>query len=175
MTSSTDDDPRDRARGVTDALRDAFYDEPAFVFARPRTTPPPPRSDVDTKLDAVAKSGDVSANVMEMARLLKSNVSSCPSLKKLFNSVGGIEGSKDAIIIQGVGPALIECSCNVDMPGLRSILWRMFTGDQPTSAVQTTLASDGSAIELPGNTPWSEASKRLTTSTKSVVLRIAAP
>ncbi|HEV7557888.1 MAG TPA: hypothetical protein VGO00_20620, partial [Kofleriaceae bacterium] len=142
---------------VTDALHAAYYDEPSFVFARPRTTPAPPRSDVDAKLDAVAKSGDLSVNVMETARLLNANISKCPSLKKLFNSVGGVEGNKDAIVIQGVGPALIECSCKVDMPGLRSILWRMFTGNQPTSAVQTTLATDGTAIELAGDTPWSEA------------------
>ena len=151
----------DTAVQVTDAAREAGYTEVIFVFARPPATPPPPRSAVDDELDRALQK-DSSERATEAARIAERIVKGCAAIERLFGSVASTPGEdKAARLLAGVGPALVECDCAVDIPALRSVLWRIAGNPRPLSAVTVELAPDAPPITLPAATTWEKAAARL--------------
>jgi hypothetical protein len=53
----------------------------------------------------------------------------------------------------------------VDLPSVRSMLWRMLHNAHPVRELRVELSPDATPISLPATTPWREASKRLTPTT----------
>lgn len=145
---------------LVDAAKRAGLGTVGFAFETGAKLTPPARTPIDDKLDAIMN-GEASTKAVELARLLETIVEPCPALHREFGKVGA-EGteSKADIIIRGLAPALIECKCSVDMPALRSAMWRLLAVD-PNIKVLGFDATTGDRLALPGATTWEAASKKL--------------
>lgn len=140
---------------------------PAFVFATPITSKPPPRAPIDDKLDAIIASEDASNKAIELARIMSTEVEDCPALMKAFGAVASEESkSKAQVLIEAIPPALIDCGCNVHMANFRSAMWRVLANPNPTRVVAFDPAAVRQTIALPAGTLWREASKRFTAELK---------
>jgi hypothetical protein len=154
--------PWDAVVAVTETAAHAGFTTPAFVFARTATVKPPPRSAVDDQLDKIQSGDDASSKATELAKLIQDVIKPCPALMEAFGKVAATEvDDKAGYIIQQVQPALVDCECKVDIPSLRSALWRMLANTKPTTEVRLTLDRAASPITLPAKTPWREAAKQL--------------
>jgi hypothetical protein len=150
---------------VVDAARTAGLTQPAFLFEDPATLTPPPRSPMDDKLDELAKDGKVDATAF--AKLISEQLAACPAADKAFFRGAG---AGDAAMIDGLSKALVECKCNVDIPSLRSTLWRLMWDPHPARVLALESSTAGATISLPATTPWSEAQKSLKSDMKSAKL-----
>lgn len=159
---------------VAEAVHEAGFDAPLFVFARPPATPPPPRTWVDDEIDRAADTDgtDASARAMAVARTSEKVIESCEPLIEMSGKVAMVE-DKAEFIIRSVRPALVECGCKVDLAALRSLLWRLLGNEQPTTTLGVRLARDATPIALPAATPWREASRQLTPAMSSAWLAVA--
>ena len=138
------DVPWSQVVAVAAAAAGAGFDRPAWLFRRPAVNPPPPFDDLPP----------ASAGANPYA--------ACASLGKLFDALQIQEGGDKAeSLIAGIGPALVDCRCAVDMPALRLGVWQLIGHAHPTSALEVTLARDATPIELPARMPWRDASKAL--------------
>lgn len=153
----------DRIVAAVDAGGDAGFTHPSFAFAIPATTQPPPRTWVDDKLDEARKKTEGGGNLAsEIAKITKSVVDSCPALVKVYGRVGGDESiNKAEMLVEGTGPAIIECGCDLDIPALRSAMYGILGNPHPTGTAGVQLARSGTPIELPASMPWREAYKQL--------------
>lgn len=153
----------DRVAAAVAAAANAGFTHPSFVFAIPATAQPPPRTWVDDKLDEVrAKNKDGGNLATDVAKITKTVVDSCPALIKVYGRVGSEEGgSKAEMLVEGTGPAIIECGCDIDIPALRSAMYGILGNPHPTGAIAVQLDQAGKPIALATTTPWSEASKQL--------------
>ncbi len=134
---------------------------PYFVFALPVTAQRPPRAPIDDELDRIIKDGDASNTATRFAKLVGDQVKSCPAIGKLFGTVSSEETDKAKLIIDGMGPALVDCNCAPDMANLRSAMYRLLADEHPTGNVPITIARGAKPIELPAGTPWREAAAKL--------------
>jgi hypothetical protein len=156
------------------AATSAGLDHISFAFARSGHPPvPPPRSPVDDELDTIMKAPDLADRASKLAHLLVDTAKGCPSIGKVF-SAAATEDSADRSndLVAAIGPAIVECDCNVDIPALRSLMWRTLVDEHPKSVLTTAVSPDGTAIELAGSTPWREASKLFTASTTKLSPRV---
>ncbi len=145
---------------LVDTAKLAGFKTVGFAFETGEKLTPPPRTPVDAKLDELM-SGSGANKAVELVNLIVPVVESCPALQKEFGKVG-VEstGSKADSMIKGLALALIECKCNVDMPALRSVMWRLLAVD-PAVKVVLVDATTGDKLALPGATTWEDASKKL--------------
>ena len=134
-----------------------------FAFATGDKLTPPPRTPIDDKLDALM-SGPANNRAVELARLIETTITDCPALTEEFGKVGESTESKADIIIKGLAPALVECKCDVDMPALRSVMWRLMAVE-PNLKVLAFDATSGAKLAFPAATTWEVASKRLSPGT----------
>ena len=144
----------------------AGFDHLALLFERPAATRPPPRTATDDELDALrARYGPTGimdeSGQREVDRIASRVTRSCDAVPKLLASVARSDGDKAEMLIRGIAPALVACDCQVDMPSLRSRLWRLIGVRHPTSALEITLAPNARRVDLSAATPWREASQRL--------------
>lgn len=151
---------------IAAAAAEAGFDRLALLFERPAATRPPPRTATDDELDAVrARYGPIAfmdeSGEREVERIASRLTRSCDAVPKLLASVTRSNRDKAELLIRGIAPALVACNCRVDMPSLRSRLWRLIGLRHPTSALEITLAPDARRVDLPAATPWREASQRL--------------
>jgi hypothetical protein len=151
---------------VVDVAASAGFDHIAFLFERPSATAPPPRTAIDDEMDALAvrhQPTDLANEGREReAGLISSKViRSCESVPRLLDSIGRSSGDHAELLIRGISAALVECKCDVDMPSLRSRLWRRIGTRHPTSALEITLARGARRIDQPAATAWREASQQL--------------
>ena len=123
------------------------FDQLAFIFTRAATTPvPPSRGPSDTVAD-----------VEDLSKLVRS----CHAVGKLLGDLASVEpGAKAQMLIDGIGPALVDCRCAVDMAALRA-LWKLIGQPNPQTALVLTLARDARPIDLPATMLWREASTHL--------------
>jgi hypothetical protein len=131
-----------------------------LLFARPSPSRPP-RASADDELDAVQRREPNTATAF--AQVARQIASPCPSLVRAF----GVAANADTLdkvnnLIDAVGPALVECSCRVDIASLRSLLWRLLANPTPVGLLEITLSRRGAKIAIPTATAWRDASKRLT-------------
>ncbi|HEY5925140.1 MAG TPA: hypothetical protein VIV11_25835, partial [Kofleriaceae bacterium] len=99
----------------------------------------------------------------ELAQLTSHVIRACESLKKEFGSVASEEGvDKGMVLASAIPEALIECKCQVNIPELRSVMFRILHVPRPARVVRFDPAAPKQVIELPRNATWAEASKRFT-------------
>jgi hypothetical protein len=153
--------PWSRVVEVTEDAAAAGFTRPAFAFGQPSPVAAPPHTWADDKLAELKKS-DASNRASEVARVMTGIVKDCKALQREFGRVSATENEdKAAVIIEGTGPALIECGCNVDMPAFRTVMWLVAGNPQPTTVLHVDIAKGGKPIALAAATPWSEANKQL--------------
>jgi hypothetical protein len=146
---------------VVDTAHRAGFVKAAFAFARPASTPPPPRAPIDDDIDRIIKGGDPSDRASKIAKLTQETVKSCDELTGVFKSVAATEGDKADFILGAVGPALVGCNCKADLPAVRSLMWRIAGNPHPVNVIEVDLDPHANPLELPAATPWREASKHL--------------
>jgi hypothetical protein len=156
------------------AAHAAGFTRPAFVFGRPPAqVAAPPRSWIDDDLDRLMND-DPGQKAFELSRMTDKITKSCPALARAFGAVASDEGADRAqTLIDEIEPALIQCNCTLDIPALRSVMYRVMYVAKPTGLLQVTLAPDGRVLALPATTPWREASSWLPVDGASVWLRVA--
>jgi hypothetical protein len=154
--------PWDRVVGAVDALAEGGLSAPMFLFEQPTPVKAPPRAPIDDKLDKTlqAESGE---RATELAKLAKQVVEGCEPLKQEFGSVSAVEGENKAMrLARAVAPALIACKCNVNIPNLRAVMFRVIWVPRPIRGIGFSPDAGAQPIALPKTTTWAEASKRFT-------------
>ncbi|HEX5064455.1 MAG TPA: hypothetical protein VFV99_34000 [Kofleriaceae bacterium] len=161
--------PWERVANVVASAGAAGLTAPAFVFEQPTSLKPPPRAEIDDKLDALMKD-DPANRASEVAQLMSKVIDHCPALKKQFGAVASEEGDKGMTLSLAVAPALIECKCQVDIPNLRAVMFRILYVKRPLRFVTFEADAAKEKIEMPKPTTWAEASKRFTPTLKNAEL-----
>jgi hypothetical protein len=159
--------PWQRVVSAVSVAQHAGFVKGAFAFARPASTPPPPRAPIDDDLDRLLTE-EPANRASKLAKLAEQTVKSCDALMREFGSVAATEGDKADIILHAVGPALVECNCNTDLPAVRSLMWRVAGNPHPVNVLEVDLDPIVKPLELPGATPWREASKHLSIHTAAL-------
>jgi hypothetical protein len=120
---------------------------------------PPPPSSVTDELAASA-AGLSSKRVVVLARVMRRVIAGCPALIRAFSTPKEGVTSKMQPVIDALQPALVECSCSVDLDALRSTLWVLLGPGPypPAGIVAVTLATDDDrdAVIATGTT-WADA------------------
>jgi hypothetical protein len=145
---------------LADVLVRAGFPHASFVFGKPPPVSPPPRTWVDDKVDELRK--DQTGNAAtELAHMISKIIPGCPQLISVYGNVGSTESDdKAGEIIEGSGPAILACNCNLDIPAYRSALWAVAGNPNPATVLAVELAKTGKRLALPAATPWSEAGKQ---------------
>ena len=152
-----------RVVDTVDVMQRAGFTKPMFLFAVPENASPPPPSSVDDELDAIAR--DDNANkASEVARITGAIVAPCPSLITVFGEVAEHD-DKAAFILRSTAPAVAKCKCAVDIPALRSVLWRLLHNPHPVRALPIELDRSAKAISVPATATWQQARERLPSGT----------
>jgi hypothetical protein len=160
----------DRVVTIVDEAAAAGYSWPIFVFEQPPALMPPPRSPIDDKLDAILKT-EPNNRASEVARLASKLVEKCSPLAEEFGRVTGDPGENKALTIsRAVKPALIACNCDVNIPELRSVLFRVLFVPRPLRVVMFDNDATAVPIQLAPDATWAEASKRFTPTLKNADL-----
>jgi hypothetical protein len=143
----------------------AGFVRPAFIFERPPTrVTPPPRSPIDDQLDALEASDDTSNKATRLAKMLEPVIRGCAPIERAFGRVAGVSGKSIAdALIDAIEPSLVACNCRVDLPALRSILYRLFHVSRVTTALEVTLDPSGRALAPAPAAAWRDASQALPT------------
>jgi hypothetical protein len=154
--------PWERVVAVVGAANTAGLSAPAFVFEQPSTITPPPRAGIDAKLDAIMK-GDPAERATQAAKLMSDVVKDCAPLVKSFGAVAGDDGGdKGMSLARDITAALVACNCEVNIPDLRSAMFRILHVKRPLRVITFDPDALPARITLPPTTTWAEASKRLT-------------
>jgi hypothetical protein len=159
--------PWARVVAAVEVAHRAGFTIPSFPF----TPPPgpstrPPRTAFDDRMDALERDLAV-GKIPQAPAPSESLLERCPAATRLFGQLGMMEtGDKAAALVRGIGPALVDCSCKTDLPGLRSMLWHLLNNSHPVRGLAVEISPDAPPIALPASTPWREASKRLTPATR---------
>jgi hypothetical protein len=140
------------------------------------STEPPPRTRVDDDFDKAEALPDMSEKGRRMAQIAEAVAEQCPQLFEAFGKIYSLQATDDrhASMISALGPAILACKCKVDIPALRSLLYRLFV-TKPIALLDLTLDEGASRIEMPLETPWTEANKRLGKDLKTVWLDVPRP
>lgn len=157
---------------TVEAAQRAGFTLPSFIF-RPAPGPDlrPPRSWFDDRMDAL-DAAFAESRVLPPAEP-RPIIDNCPAMVRAFGQIGTMEtGDKAERLVSLVGPALVECNCQVDLPAFRSQLWHLLHNRDPMRELVIESDADAPPIALPANLPWSEASTRLTSATKRARLTI---
>jgi hypothetical protein len=154
--------PWERVVMAVNALAEGGLTAPTFLFEQPSALKPPPRARIDDKLDAALKA-EPSERATEFAKLAKQVVEGCEPLRKEFGAVAAVEGEDKAMrLAKAIKPALIACECRIDVPNLRSVMFRLLHVPRPVRGVSFSPDAIKDTIALPAATTWAEASKRFT-------------
>jgi hypothetical protein len=147
---------------VTAAIQRAGM-APAFVFVQPVTTKPPPPTRVDRELDALRGDDNASNKAVAISEMISKRVTRCPALIEAFGHTSAYDGANRALqLARSVAPALVACGCQVDIPELRSILFQVLFVPHPPRVIAFDASAPATPLALSAQTPWSEASQRLT-------------
>jgi hypothetical protein len=142
--------------------------KPILVFPRPPKGSPPPPSAADAELDA-ALAANKDGVATAFASYLEKLAARCPQLIEVFGEVAAHQGRDRAThMLSSMGPAVGECGCKVDIPRLRTTMWRFVGNPNPTTSLELEVVPDGKVIELPATTPWREASRSFSPGTRRI-------
>jgi hypothetical protein len=154
---------------VFEAMTKSKLPAVAFVFGTPQSVKPPPRSSIDPEIDQLMASADVSDRATRMAELMNKEVARCPAAQKVFGSVGADESNDKALIVaEGINESLPECGCNVDIPRVRSLLFRIIYVEKPVRLLPLDPKAPPEEIAVNPTATWADLSKQLRPDTKNV-------
>jgi hypothetical protein len=146
-----------------DAAEAAGMTKPTFVFEQPMTVSPPPKTALDVEIDRMVAVDGVydNAKMEEIGSKIREKTKDCASLNKLYEQIGAMEtGDKAEALLAELPAALMACECKVDMPQLRSNLWRLLVPQRITRGFPFSPGVREQTIALPATTSWAEASKQ---------------
>jgi hypothetical protein len=153
----------DRVVDGAEAAAAVGFDHPSFVFALPVSAQPPPRTWVEPKFEQLTKAHGNDAT--DIANITMGIVASCPALQAVYGSVTPSNGENKAVtIVEGTGPALLDCGCDADLPALRSVMYLLLGNPHPMGVIGVQLAKDGKPLSFPATATWGEASKQVQSS-----------
>jgi hypothetical protein len=119
---------------------------------------PPPPSSVTDELEASAAGSTERA--VALARVMRRVTAGCPAFIRALNKREEKDASKSQIVIGALQPALVECSCRIDLDAFRSALWVLLGPGPfpPAGIVPVTLSTDDDrgAVIATGKT-WGDA------------------
>ncbi|MBA3817724.1 MAG: hypothetical protein H0X17_02450 [Deltaproteobacteria bacterium] len=154
--------PWERVVAVVAIAHRAGFTRPSFIFA----TPPgpstrPPRTALDDRMEALDR--DAAAGKLTPDRAPSEAIlERCPTVTRLFAQLGAMEtGDKAEVLVRGIGPALVNCTCKVDLAALRSMLWHLLDNRQPVRGLVMETSPEAPPIALPKTMAWREASTHL--------------
>jgi hypothetical protein len=158
------DVPWSTVTALASAAEVTHYTKWIALFSKPSPVAAPPRSSVSDELDALLNDTVSGNKATKLAQLATKVVKSCAPLQKAFGSVGAVEvDDKAGALIEATGPAVAECSCDVDVPALRSIFFAVAGNLHPLTMVVITLDKTATPIALPPTTLWRDAAAKLST------------
>lgn len=148
------------------------FTAPAFVFEQPQTVTPPPRTSIDDRLDQILKT-ESGNRATELAREMSKIIAGCRALEQAFGAVGPVEADNKAMMLsRAIAPSLVECNCNVDVPALRSLMFRVIYVPRPPRVIAFDPKATAETLAFPGDTTWAEASKRFQPALKNATLEV---
>jgi len=154
--------PWDRVVAAVEAAAAGGFTTVAFVFAHTANLKPPPRSPIDDELDKIDAADGASGKATKLAETVKGVIKACPAMIEAFGRVAARDSDdKAGSLIQSIQPALVDCDCKVDIPALRSVMWRILANTKPVAEVRVAVDRGAKPLALPATTPWREAQKRL--------------
>lgn len=158
------DVPWSTVTGIAAEAEAAGYTKWVALFSKPSPVSAPPRSSVSDQLDKLIADDEDGNKATALAQLTSDVVKSCAPLKKAFSSVASDEGGdKASALIEAIGPAAIECNCDLDLPAVRSIFYAIAGNPHPLTMVVITLDKTVTPIALPPTMPWRDAATKLST------------
>ena len=157
------DVPWSRVVALAEALEAEGDIHPIWLVPRAHKGTPPPRTPADDELDKLLAKAPSNETAMEYAKMMSKLAEPCAPLKKAFGSVSAVEdpNTRADILIAATGESLPECNCNVDLPALRSLMYRILDDPEPSDPRKVTLTKGGKPIALPAATPWKDAVQQL--------------
>jgi hypothetical protein len=153
---------------IVESAVTAGFRSPSLVFARPANTPSRPRSWVD---DAWRDPKAQGSN----DEIVKSVFGSCRRLWRAFGDIGSYEGGdKDQELIEAIEAALRD-GCNLNVNAVKALVWHIMGSKQPTTVIRVVLDRTGTVLDLPGDTTWQVASKRLKPDVGPIWFSVSSP
>ncbi len=150
------------------AVAASGHDHQLVMFSRPYTMPPPPppRTRVEEAL-ALAGAPGTKKYAAELSRQYREILRGCRNLDRAFSEMSDTaDPDKWKILVDGIGRALPECDCAVDIAQLRSLLWAIGYAPEPAAAFEVVIARDGTRFEYPLMAGWSEVAPHLSPGAK---------
>ncbi len=145
----------------------------AVAFHAPQRLKLPPRAPIDDKLDEILEA-PAGGRAHEISQIIEKQIRSCPGISVGFTAaVARDEGDKATQLAKVVPDALIHCACRVNMPDLRSTLFRLLYIPRPVRTLQFDPAQPAEAIALPATATWADAARILTPATRNAEFTIA--
>ena len=134
-----------------------------FAFETGAKLTPPPRSPIDDKLDALMADKDAANKATKLATMAKDVVDGCPALAKSFSAVSSVEGEDKAeILIERTKEGLIDCNCKIDVPELRSMLWRVMAVEPAVQVVTySSILRGDNKVATRATATWAEIGPKL--------------
>ena len=167
--------PWSQVVAIVEAANNAGLHAPAFVFAVADTTKPPPRTPVDDELDQLDKVLPAD-RATGLAKILEKEIAGCTALQRVFSSVGRDESvEKSTYVINGFGPALVECQCHANLLNLRSAMFRVIHNANAPHVLAFDPEAEPTELAMPATMPWSEASAQLKPDLKAATFVVKAP
>ncbi|HWO17737.1 MAG TPA: hypothetical protein VNO30_03140, partial [Kofleriaceae bacterium] len=135
--------PWERVVAVVEAAHRTGFTKPSFLFKPPPGPDTrPPRTAFDERMDARERDG-AAGRLAAPPAPGESLFARCPPVTRLFGHLGVMEtGNKVDALIRGIGPALVDCGCKVELPEVRSMLWHMLNNPSPVRGLEVELALD---------------------------------
>ena len=97
-----------------------------------------------------------------MANLAIRTAARCPDLVVALGDAFHALEPTDEITSHLTG-ALLSCNCDVDIPQLRSLLYRLYTRAPPVATLALVIDDAAQPVELPGTVSWRDAAPTFTT------------
>jgi len=150
--------PWNTVADLVDATAEKGFGKIGFVFAVANKVKPPPHTSVDDELARAVGQERPAA----LAKVLREVTAPCKQMQDVFQNLATYQtGNKVEIFASGIGKALLDCKCNVNIPKLRSAAYYIF-GATPMRGVTINVYRDApTPLALPAATPWREASKQV--------------
>lgn len=152
---------------VATTLRAEGVKRVGLVFDVPYKVEKPGPSPMDRQIDRLKKLPQPARRQEELARLWTEMVRPCPPLAEGFAALAAADPSRRQSSMHAMVPAaLLRCSCAVDIPQFKTLLFATIFADIPKGVIWVTLDPKGKRVRLPAATPWSSAYEKLLTEAK---------
>jgi hypothetical protein len=146
---------------VVDAItlaKTAGFTTQSFVFTGAKL-PGPPRSAADERLDKIVATQDENT-LSELTKLVQEVISPCPELQRSYAALASAQ-DRWKHLAETTPAAVLACNCKVDVPSLRSVLWRVFAAQIEIPVITVEIVDDGPTLAAAASSTWDHVSKQL--------------